>query len=286
MNPPFGQSYNNGTCTLYSAGRNAAAVYGTPCSTVVPFGCDSSEYVCVTWLPGTRVASAHASSCPSLCSDGSDNKLTCPDAGTGKTASTCAYSQPGYGDPCVSHVDCRGSYAAASAPLMCNTAIKQCVVNASVATCLQDSECADGFFCSRDSGSCAAMTPIGGTCGVTGDWKGKCYGQGVCYNNTYVSPFTQGQVNGTCVPPNSLATGTVAYAPLGDYVWFYPSYYGFQLCATGLGVPVANASGYPTGQFKCVAAVDVSQQGASCDRCNWLNPSIGARECGDCCRGA
>lgn len=49
-----------------------------------------------------------------------------------------------------------------------------------------------------------------------------------------------------------------------------------KLVVCRLGVPVVNSSsGYPLGKFKCVAAVDISQQGAPCDSCGWLEPAAG-----------
>lgn len=213
----------------------------------------------------------------SFCSDSQTLALTCPDPGFG-TASTCSYSSPAYGDPCISHLDCRGTRPAALAPLMCNTVLKQCVINASVAVCQVDADCADRFYCR--SGSCTAMTPLGGVCTVIGTSPGRCYGGGICFNGAYVDPFSSATVNGTCVAPNTLSTGTIAYYPYADYYWWAAGFGGSALCASGLSVPVANASGFPTGQFKCVASVDISLQGATCSSCNWLYPNIAnAREC-------
>ena len=141
-------------------------------------------------------------------------------------------------------------------------------------TCNNDGDCPTTSYCNRNSypAACAVSAPLGGACVVSGisDAYPKCATNTVCFNNTYISIFSSGQVNGACVAMNSFSTGTVAYAPFGAYSWYTPQFYGMQLCATGLSVSVANATGFPTGQFRCVDAVDISQQGAACDKCNYL----------------
>lgn len=62
---------------------------------------------------------------------------------------------------------------------------------------------------------------------------GRCASGSTCFNNTYVSQWTSGGTNGTCVALNSFATGTVARAPYAEYYWYYAAYWGFQLCASG-----------------------------------------------------
>jgi hypothetical protein len=59
-----------------------------------------------------------------------------------------------------------------------------------------------------------------------------CANGGACYNNTKWDPST-GDLWGTCVAPNTLATGTVAWGPISDMSWFYSAYWGMQLCASG-----------------------------------------------------
>ena len=161
----------------------------------------------------------------------------------------------------------------------CNTALKQCISNSSVMTCYNDGDCADGFFCpySGSSRMCVPTIPLGGACDALSTWSSswsRCYGNSICFNNTLLAPGFNGQLNGTCTARNSLPTGTVAFAPLAtSSSWSYVTEMGMLLCATGLSVPVANASGFPTGQFRCVSAVDISQQGGACDNCQNLDPS-------------
>lgn len=118
-------------------------------------------------------------------------------------------------------------------PCRCNSALKQCVSNSSVATCRSSGDCATGFFCDSGSSTCAAVTPLGGACKVTGDWNGVCANGGYCYNNSRYDLFTGGEMPGVCVAPNTMATGTVAWGPLADYAWSYAATWGFKLCASG-----------------------------------------------------
>ena len=71
-----------------------------------------------------------------------------------------------------------------------------------------------------------------------------------------------------------MAPGTVILQGSVDRNWMRAAELGMQLCASGIGVPIADpATGYPVKALKCVASADlnVSQQGQPCEACAWAD---------------
>lgn len=106
--------------------------------------------------------------------------------------------------------------------------------------------------------------PIGATCDVLGD---DC-GVGVLCVPALNGGGDWESGKGTCTRPNSLLVGTTFLAP--TYSFYAAADYAASVCASGLGVPVANAtSGYPTSVGRCVDALDATGVGQPCSKCAW-----------------
>jgi hypothetical protein len=77
---------------------------------------------------------------------------------------------------------------------------------------------------------------------------------------------------GTCLPPNSLSNGDTFFIPSVNS--FFVAVSGIAYCASGLAVPVANAStGYPAPYGRCVAEYDLTGAGEPCNQCAWSSDS-------------
>ena len=208
--------------------------YGQSCNTADSFGCNAalSPFTCAT-----------ATGAP----------------GTGR----CVFASAHVGDPCIDNADCINT------GLTCSSTLGVCMpVTAAGGPCSAPGQCVPDHYCNATAGinggvgACIPRLGIGSACTWDGDdWskeRGGCVRGAVCYRPT-----------GTCATAFSLPNGAnFSYTP-GN---FFNAGYGTNLCASGLAVPVPNATtGYTgTGVGRCVASLNLTAVGQPCGTsCNW-----------------
>jgi hypothetical protein len=129
--------------------------------------------------------------------------------------------------------------------------------------------CAPGLYCDRyyyypgtpPTFKCLSLVAAGGLCPVQSSGPG-------CAPGLTCIPVNNSA--GLCAPFNSLPNGATFYIPYFFSILQIGLHYGMGYCASGLAVPVANAStGYPAPYGRCVAAFDLTHEGEPCGQCAW-----------------